>query len=82
VAGGRRTKREVHIDIQEVHSPGNWMPPWFAEIDCVCNWKKARGLSAAPCANRWTSGGRFLAARESKYALPAAFETARKIARK
>ena len=46
----KKTTREVHVDIQEVHNR-NWMRNWFRSR-LRCNWKSALA-SGGPCASRW-----------------------------
>jgi small subunit ribosomal protein S3 len=55
----KRTAREVHIDIQEVHKP-----ELDAQLVSRCNWKSVWAF-AAPCAKRWIRRCAS-AARESK----------------
>ena len=47
----KRTKRDVYIDIQEVHKPE--LDAQLVSETLRCNWKSA-SASAARCARRWT----------------------------
>jgi len=62
----KRTKREVHIDIQEVASP-DWMPPWSRNSIALQLEKRV----AFARIRKSVDSALHLAARESKYALPA-----------
>jgi hypothetical protein len=64
----KRTKREVHIDIQEVHRPE--LDAQLVAESIACNSKSA-WPSAAPCA-RPSIPRCALAARESRFAWPGA----------